>query len=159
MESAAELIVPVEDAESTADAVIRLARDHTLRRRLGDAARERARVFMKLIQQSRFGFACCAAVSRCALYLSSQLLGPGNARTRCSLLANYWIGRHHDVTITTFELPNATHFFPLENGVSVRELGAPPVYGQLMARLVAIALRVSRLRSLLQRTVAARHRG
>ena len=43
-ESAAELIVPVEDAESTAEAIIRLARDHTLRRRLGDAARERARI-------------------------------------------------------------------------------------------------------------------
>jgi GalNAc-alpha-(1->4)-GalNAc-alpha-(1->3)-diNAcBac-PP-undecaprenol alpha-1,4-N-acetyl-D-galactosaminyltransferase len=43
-ESAAGLIVPVEDAESTADAIIRLARDHTLRRRLGDAARERARI-------------------------------------------------------------------------------------------------------------------
>lgn len=42
-DDAAGLIVPVEDASATADAVIRLARDETLRRRLGLAARERAR--------------------------------------------------------------------------------------------------------------------
>ena len=42
-ESRAGLIVPVDDAGATADAIIRLARDETLRRRLGLAARERAR--------------------------------------------------------------------------------------------------------------------
>ena len=42
-DDAAGLIVPVEDANATADAFIRLARDETLRRRLGLAARERAR--------------------------------------------------------------------------------------------------------------------
>lgn len=105
---------------------------------------------MKLIQQSRFGFACCAASEPLRIVFVIPTLGPGGAERVATLLANYWIGRHHDVTITTFELPNATHFFPLENGVSVRELGAPPVYGQLMARLVTNALRVSRLRSLLR---------
>jgi glycosyltransferase involved in cell wall biosynthesis len=39
----AGLIVPVEDADATADAIISLARDETMRRRLGLAARERAR--------------------------------------------------------------------------------------------------------------------
>ena len=42
-ESAAGLIVPVEDADGTAEAIIRLARDETLRSRLGLAARERVR--------------------------------------------------------------------------------------------------------------------
>ncbi|MGH6824194.1 glycosyltransferase [Methyloceanibacter sp.] len=42
-ESRAGLIVPVEDASATADAILRLARDETLHRRLGLAARERAR--------------------------------------------------------------------------------------------------------------------
>lgn len=42
-ESAGGLIVPVEDGGATAEAIIRLARDETLRRRLGLAARERAR--------------------------------------------------------------------------------------------------------------------
>jgi glycosyltransferase involved in cell wall biosynthesis len=42
-DGAAGVIVPVEDACATADAVIRLARDETLRQRLGLAARERAR--------------------------------------------------------------------------------------------------------------------
>ena len=42
-ESAAGLTVPVEDAAATAEAIIRLARDQTLRRRLGLAARERVR--------------------------------------------------------------------------------------------------------------------
>jgi glycosyltransferase involved in cell wall biosynthesis len=41
-DGAAGVIVPVEDASATADAVICLARDETLRRRLGLAARERA---------------------------------------------------------------------------------------------------------------------
>ena len=39
----AGLIVPVEDAEATADSIIAMARDETMRRRLGLAARERAR--------------------------------------------------------------------------------------------------------------------
>ena len=42
-EEARGLIVPVEDAGATADAIIRLARDETLRRRFGLAARERVR--------------------------------------------------------------------------------------------------------------------
>jgi glycosyltransferase involved in cell wall biosynthesis len=42
-ESRAGLIVPVEDADATADAILRLARDETLRRRFGLAARERVR--------------------------------------------------------------------------------------------------------------------
>jgi glycosyltransferase involved in cell wall biosynthesis len=42
-DDAAGVIVPAEDASATADAIIRLARDETLRRRLGLAARERAR--------------------------------------------------------------------------------------------------------------------
>ena len=42
-ESRAGLIVPVEDANATADAILRLARDETLRRRFGLAARERVR--------------------------------------------------------------------------------------------------------------------
>jgi glycosyltransferase involved in cell wall biosynthesis len=42
-EDAAGLIVPVEDAAATAEAIIRLASEETLRRRLGLAARERAR--------------------------------------------------------------------------------------------------------------------
>jgi glycosyltransferase involved in cell wall biosynthesis len=42
-DDAAGLIVPVEDASATADAIVRLAHDETLRRRLGLAARERAR--------------------------------------------------------------------------------------------------------------------
>src|SRR4029079_12601461 len=42
-DDAAGLIVPVEDAAATANAIVRLARDETLRRRLGLAARERAR--------------------------------------------------------------------------------------------------------------------
>ena len=42
-DDAAGLIVPVEDAEATADAIVSLARDETMRRRLGLAARERAR--------------------------------------------------------------------------------------------------------------------
>ena len=42
-ESRAGLIVPVEDANATADAILRLARDDTLRRRFGLAARERVR--------------------------------------------------------------------------------------------------------------------
>ena len=42
-ESRAGLIVPVEDAGATADAILRLARDETLRRRFGLAARERVR--------------------------------------------------------------------------------------------------------------------
>jgi glycosyltransferase involved in cell wall biosynthesis len=42
-DEAAGLIVPVEDATTTADAIIHLARDETLRRRLGLAASERAR--------------------------------------------------------------------------------------------------------------------
>jgi GalNAc-alpha-(1->4)-GalNAc-alpha-(1->3)-diNAcBac-PP-undecaprenol alpha-1,4-N-acetyl-D-galactosaminyltransferase len=42
-ESPAGLIVPVEDASATADAIIRLARDETLRQRFGLAARERVR--------------------------------------------------------------------------------------------------------------------
>ena len=42
-DDAAGLIVPVEDASATADAIVHLARDETLRRRLGLAARERAR--------------------------------------------------------------------------------------------------------------------
>jgi glycosyltransferase involved in cell wall biosynthesis len=41
-EDAAGLIVPVEDADATANAIIRLAGDETLRRRLALAARERA---------------------------------------------------------------------------------------------------------------------
>ena len=44
-EGAAGLIVPVEDADSTAEAIIRLARDQTLRRRLAFAARERVRTY------------------------------------------------------------------------------------------------------------------
>jgi len=43
-DSPAGLIVPVEDANATADAIIRLARDETLQQRLGLAARARARV-------------------------------------------------------------------------------------------------------------------
>ena len=43
-DESAGLIVPVEDADATAKAIIRLACDETLRRRLGLAARERARV-------------------------------------------------------------------------------------------------------------------
>ncbi|MGB6923158.1 MAG: glycosyltransferase [Methyloceanibacter sp.] len=39
---AAGMIVPVEDASATAEAIIRLARDETLRRRFGALARERA---------------------------------------------------------------------------------------------------------------------
>jgi glycosyltransferase involved in cell wall biosynthesis len=42
-ESPAGLIMPVEDAGATADAIVRLARDETLRRRFGLAARERVR--------------------------------------------------------------------------------------------------------------------
>jgi glycosyltransferase involved in cell wall biosynthesis len=42
-EGAAGLVVPVEDANATAEAIISLARDETLRKRLGLAARERAR--------------------------------------------------------------------------------------------------------------------
>ena len=42
-EDAAGLIVPVENAEATAEAIIALARDEAMRRRLGLAARERAR--------------------------------------------------------------------------------------------------------------------
>jgi glycosyltransferase involved in cell wall biosynthesis len=42
-DDAAGLIVPVEDANATADAIVHLARDETLRRRLGLAARERTR--------------------------------------------------------------------------------------------------------------------
>jgi glycosyltransferase involved in cell wall biosynthesis len=42
-ESRAGRIVPVEDANATADAILRLARDDTLRRRFGLAARERVR--------------------------------------------------------------------------------------------------------------------
>jgi glycosyltransferase involved in cell wall biosynthesis len=42
-DDASGLIVPVEDADATAEAIIRLAGDETLRRRLGLAARERAR--------------------------------------------------------------------------------------------------------------------
>jgi GalNAc-alpha-(1->4)-GalNAc-alpha-(1->3)-diNAcBac-PP-undecaprenol alpha-1,4-N-acetyl-D-galactosaminyltransferase len=42
-EDAAGLIVGVEDADATADAIVRLARDEDLRRRLGLAARERAK--------------------------------------------------------------------------------------------------------------------
>ena len=44
-EGAAGLIVPVEDADSTAEAIIRLARDQTLRRRLAFAARKRVRKY------------------------------------------------------------------------------------------------------------------
>jgi len=43
-DSPAGLIVPVEDAIATADAIIRLARDESLQQRLGLAARARARV-------------------------------------------------------------------------------------------------------------------
>jgi GalNAc-alpha-(1->4)-GalNAc-alpha-(1->3)-diNAcBac-PP-undecaprenol alpha-1,4-N-acetyl-D-galactosaminyltransferase len=43
-ENPAGLIVPVEDAGATAAAILRLAHDETLRRRLGVAARERAHV-------------------------------------------------------------------------------------------------------------------
>jgi len=43
-ESQAGLIVPVEDAGATADAIISLARDESLRQRLGVAARERAEI-------------------------------------------------------------------------------------------------------------------
>jgi glycosyltransferase involved in cell wall biosynthesis len=42
-ESRAGLIVPVEDANATADAILRLVRDDALRRRFGLAARERVR--------------------------------------------------------------------------------------------------------------------
>jgi GalNAc-alpha-(1->4)-GalNAc-alpha-(1->3)-diNAcBac-PP-undecaprenol alpha-1,4-N-acetyl-D-galactosaminyltransferase len=42
-DGSAGLIVAVEDARATAEAIIRLARDEALRRRLGLAARERAR--------------------------------------------------------------------------------------------------------------------
>ena len=42
-ESRAGLIVPVEDANATADAILRLVRQDTLRRRFGLAARERVR--------------------------------------------------------------------------------------------------------------------
>jgi glycosyltransferase involved in cell wall biosynthesis len=42
-ENRAGLIVPVEDANATADAILGLARDDTLRRRFGLAARERVR--------------------------------------------------------------------------------------------------------------------
>ena len=42
-DDAAGLIVPVEDASATADAILHLARDEMLRRRFGLAARERAR--------------------------------------------------------------------------------------------------------------------
>jgi GalNAc-alpha-(1->4)-GalNAc-alpha-(1->3)-diNAcBac-PP-undecaprenol alpha-1,4-N-acetyl-D-galactosaminyltransferase len=42
-ETAAGLTVPVEDSAATAEAIIRLARDQTLRNRLGLAARERVR--------------------------------------------------------------------------------------------------------------------
>ena len=42
-EDGAGLIVPVEDAAATAEAIIRLASDEALRLRLGLAARERAR--------------------------------------------------------------------------------------------------------------------
>jgi glycosyltransferase involved in cell wall biosynthesis len=41
-DDAAGLIVPVEDADATAEAIIRLARDETVRRRLALAAQERA---------------------------------------------------------------------------------------------------------------------
>jgi glycosyltransferase involved in cell wall biosynthesis len=44
-ESAAALIVPVEDAAATAEAIIRLARDQNLRSRLAFAARERIRAY------------------------------------------------------------------------------------------------------------------
>lgn len=43
-ESPAGFIVPVEDASATADAIIRLARDETLRQRFGVAACERVRI-------------------------------------------------------------------------------------------------------------------
>jgi glycosyltransferase involved in cell wall biosynthesis len=43
-DESAGLIVPVEDASATAEAILRLARDASLRRRLGLAARERARL-------------------------------------------------------------------------------------------------------------------
>lgn len=42
-DESAGLIVPVEDAHATAEAILRLARDEALRRRLGLGARERAR--------------------------------------------------------------------------------------------------------------------
>ena len=42
-ENPAGLIVPVEDIGATANAIIRLARDETLRRRFGLAAQERVR--------------------------------------------------------------------------------------------------------------------
>jgi GalNAc-alpha-(1->4)-GalNAc-alpha-(1->3)-diNAcBac-PP-undecaprenol alpha-1,4-N-acetyl-D-galactosaminyltransferase len=42
-ENSAGLIVPVEDVSATADAIIRLARDESLRRRFGLAAHERVR--------------------------------------------------------------------------------------------------------------------
>jgi glycosyltransferase involved in cell wall biosynthesis len=42
-EDAAGLIVRVEDADATAEAIVRLARDGALRRELGAAARERAK--------------------------------------------------------------------------------------------------------------------
>ena len=40
----AGLIVPVEDAEATASAIVRLATDNALRIRLGEAARNRTQI-------------------------------------------------------------------------------------------------------------------
>jgi GalNAc-alpha-(1->4)-GalNAc-alpha-(1->3)-diNAcBac-PP-undecaprenol alpha-1,4-N-acetyl-D-galactosaminyltransferase len=77
-------------------------------------------------------------------------LGPGGAERVASLLANYWVGQGHGVTLATFGTPGAEPFFALEDGVALRELGAPAAARGLTVRLGTNIARVLRLRSLLR---------
>ena len=77
-------------------------------------------------------------------------LGPGGAERVASLLANYWAGQGHGVTVATFEPPGIEPFFPLQGGIALRGLAASGASRGLAARLGTNVARVSRLRSLLR---------
>jgi glycosyltransferase involved in cell wall biosynthesis len=77
-------------------------------------------------------------------------LGPGGAERVAALLADYWVGEGHNVTMATFEMPGTEPFFPLEERVAVRDLGASAPSRRLTVRIGNNIARVSRLRSLLR---------
>ena len=149
-DDASGMIVPVEDAGATAEAIIRLARDETLRRRFGLAARERARahdanhaidVWLRLLR-------CEQEQVRIVFVIPS--LGAGGAERVASLLANEWSSHGHDVTVATFDNPGTEPFFALNPNVSLRELAAPADPRGVWGKLGTNFARVSRLRSLLR---------
>ena len=154
-EDAAGLIVPVEDAGATADAIIRLARDETLRRHFG-LRRANGYVSMTLTTRLKSGSACCAASEAVRIAFVIPSLGAGGAERVASLLANHWSSNGHEVALVTFDAPGTEPFFSLHPAIVLRGLDAPSDPRGLVGKLGTNAARVSRLRPVLRAFVPTR---